>query len=163
MWYAIYFAAHLLLYVLVLRSLPAFRREGVIFAYHALSAVAVTLSVLLGPLVLGTPFSFEWAVAIIGIHGLYSTTFLELWSLAEGGYSLQILEHLDRAERLGQPADVESLRAIGAAKQANRLAGLSSVGLVRQVGGKVELTSAGRAVASVFALLAWLTNAQDGV
>jgi hypothetical protein len=89
--------------------------------------------------------------------------FLELWSLAEGGYSLQILEGLDRAERRREPADIEALRAIGAAKQGNRLAGLASVGLVREVGGRVELTGAGRLVASVFALLAWLTNVQDGV
>jgi hypothetical protein len=162
-WYAAYFAAHLLLYVAVLRSLPAFRREGVIFAYHALSAIGVTLTVLLSPLVFGTRFNLAWIVAIVAIHGVYSTTFLELWSLAEGGYSLQILEHLDRAERRGEPADLEALRAIGAAKQANRLAGLSSIGLVRQAGGRVELTGGGRLVASAFALLAWLTNAQDGV
>jgi hypothetical protein len=162
-WYAVYFAAHLLLYVVVLRTLAAFRREGVIFAYHALSAIGVTLTVLLNPLVFGSPFDLEWIVAIVAIHGLYSTTFLELWSLAEGGYSLQILERLDRSEREGAPADVDALRAIGAAKQANRLAGLSSIGLVRQAGRRVELTGAGRLVASVFALLAWLTNVQDGV
>ena len=163
MWYLVYLAAHLLLYVVVLRRLPAFRREGVIFAYHALSAVAVTLVVLLEPLVLGVPFDFERIVAVVGLHGIYSTSFLELWSLAEGGYSLQILERLDRAERRGEPADIEALRAIGAAKQGNRLAGLSSIGLVRQTAGRVELTGTGRAVASVLALLAWLTNVQDGV
>lgn len=163
MWYAVYFVAHLLLYVLVLRNLPAFRREGMIFAYHALSAIGVTLTVLLSPLVFGTRFNLEWIIAIIAIHGLYSTSFLELWSLAEGGYSLQILEQLDRSEQQGAPADVEALRAIGAAKQANRLAGLSSIGLVQQSGGHVDLTGSGRLVASVFALLAWLTNVQDGV
>jgi hypothetical protein len=162
-WYAVYFAAHLLLYVVVLRHLRTFRREAVIFAYHALSAIGVTLTVLLSPLLFGTRFNVEWIVAIVAIHGLYSTSFLELWSLAEGGYSLQILEQLDRSERQGSPADPEALRAIGAAKQANRLAGLASVGLVRQAGGRVELTGSGRLVASVFALLAWLTNVQDGV
>jgi hypothetical protein len=162
-WYAVYLAAHLLLYVLVFRRLPAFRREGVIFAYHALSAVGVTLTVLLSPLVTRTPFNLEWIVAVIAIHGIYSTTFLELWSLAEGGYSLQILEHLDRSERRGEPADLAALRAIGAAKQRNRLAGLTSIGLVRQAGGRVELTGGGRLVASAFALLAWLSNVQDGV
>lgn len=163
MWYLAYFAAHLLLYVVVLRQQPTFRREKVIFAYHALSAVGVTLAVLLEPLVLGTSYDLQWIVAIVGLHGIYSTSFLELWSLAEGGYSLQILEGLDRAERRGEPADVEALRAIGVAKQGNRLAGLSSVGLVRQTGGRVELTAAGRLLASVSALLGWLTNVQDGV
>jgi hypothetical protein len=163
LWYAAYIAAHLLLYVAVLRQRPAFRQEKVIFAYHALSAVGVTLAALVEPLVLGTPYDLQWIVAIVGLHGIYSTSFLELWSLAEGGYSLQILEELDRADRQGQPADVEALRAIGVAKQGNRLAGLASIGLVRQDGGRVGLTGAGRLVASVFALLAWLTNVRDGV
>jgi hypothetical protein len=163
LWYAAYLAAHLLLYVAVLRQRPAFRREKVIFAYHALSAVGVTLAVLVEPLVLGTPYDLQWIVAIVGLHGIYSTSFLELWSLAEGGYSLQILEELDRAERRGQPADVEALRAIGVAKQGNRLAGLASIGLVRQDGRRLELTGSGRLVGSVFALLAWLTNVRDGV
>jgi hypothetical protein len=161
--YALYLAAHLLLYVAALRHLPAFRREQTIFAYHALSALVVTVIAAIIPLAFGTGFDFEWIVAVVALHGLYSVSFLELWSLAEGGYSLQILERLDRSERQGQPANVEELRAIGAAKQSTRLAGLASVGLVRQDGGRVELTTSGRIVASLFALLAWLTNVQDGV
>jgi hypothetical protein len=166
LWYAIYLAAHLLLYIAVLRQRPAFRQEKVIFAYHAMSAVGVTLAVLLEPLVTGTPYDLQWlqwVVAIVGLHGIYSTSFLELWSLAEGGYSLQILEELDRAERRGEPANVEALRAIGVAKQGDRLAGLSSIGLVRQQESRLELTGTGRLVGSVFALLAWLTNVKDGV
>ena len=97
MWYALYLAAHLLLYVAVLRHLPAFRREQTIFAYHALSAVLVTASAVVVPLALGTGFDAEWFVAVVALHGIYSVSFLELWSLAEGGYSLQILERLDRA------------------------------------------------------------------
>lgn len=162
MWYAVYFAAHLLLYAAVLRRLSAFRREDVIFKYHALSAVAVTLAVAAGWL-LGWGMDEELAVAVVGLHGLYSVTFLELWSLAEGGYSLQILEGLAGAERRGEPPDVEALRAIGAAKQGNRLAGLASIGLVRYEDSRVGLTRAGRLVASAFALLAWLTNVKDGV
>jgi hypothetical protein len=163
LWYAIYLAAHLLLYIAVLRHRPAFRREKVIFAYHALSAAGVTLAVLIEPLVLGTPYDFQWIVAVVGLHGIYSTSFLELWSLAEGGFSLQILERLDRAERRGEPADIEALRAIGIAKQGDRLTGLASIGLVRQEGARVELTAAGRLLAAAFVLLAVLTNAQDGV
>src|SRR5215210_578880 len=124
--------------------------------------MAVTLSVV-AVWLLGWGIDLEVAVAIVGLHGLYSVTFLELWSLAEGGYSLQILEGLAGAERRGEPADIEALRAIGAAKQGNRLAGLASIGLVRYEGSRVALTGPGRLVASAFALLAWLTNVQDGV
>jgi hypothetical protein len=156
-------AAHLLLYFAVLRHLPAFRGERTIFLYHALSAIGVTLVVVVSLLVPGSGIDLEWAVAIVALHGIYSVSFLEVWSLADGGYSLQILEHVQRADRLGERPDVEALRAIGIAKQGNRLAGLAAIGLVRQEAGRVSLTAAGRVVASFFALLAWLAHTQDGV
>jgi hypothetical protein len=163
LWYAVYIAAHLLLYFVVLRHLPAFRTERTIFLYHAISAVAVSMVVFLSLFVPDSGTDFEWMVAVIALHGVYSVSFLEVWSLAEGGYSLQILEHLQGAERRGEPSDTEQLRAIGIAKQGNRLDGLASLGLVQQESGTVSLTAAGRAVASCFVLLGWLTNAQDGV
>lgn len=163
MWYAVYIAAHLVLYFAVLRHLPAFRTERTIFLYHALSAIGMSLVVVASMFVPGSDVDLIWVVAVIALHGVYSTTFLEVWSLAEGGYSLQILEQVERAERLGEGLDPEALRAIGIAKQGNRLAGLASIGLVRQEGGRVLLTGAGRVLASCFALLGWLTNVQDGV
>lgn len=163
MWYAVYLAIHLLLYAVVLRRLPAFRRERTIFAYHALSAAGVTVLALLSLFASSGGPDFEWAIAVIALHGIYSTTFLELWSLSEGGYSLQIMEHFQRAEQRGEVANVEALRAIGAAKLGNRLEGLSGAGLVRREGDSISLTGRGRLVGSFFALLAWLTHTQDGV
>jgi hypothetical protein len=162
-WYGLYMAAHLLLYFAVLRHLPAFRTERTIFLYHAVSAVGVTLVVVASLLMPGSGADLEWAVAVVALHGIYSVSFLEVWSLADGGYSLQILEHVERANRLGEQPDVEALRAIGIAKQGNRLAGLAAIGLVRQEAGRLSLTAPGRVVASCFALLAWLTHTQDGV
>lgn len=133
------------------------------FAYHALSAIGVTVAVVVGVFVAGPGADLYEAVAIIALQGIYSVSFLEVWSLAEGGYSLQIVEHLARAERLGQPADMDALRAIGVAKQGNRLDGLASLGLLRRSADAVELTTVGRLVATTFAFLAWLTYARDGV
>jgi hypothetical protein len=163
LWYAVYGAAHLLLYVAALRTLPAFRRERSIFAYHAISALGVTLAAVVGAVAAGSDADIYWVIAVIALHGIYSTSFLEIWSLAEGGYSLQILELLARADRGGERVDVEALRAIGVAKQSNRLAGLVGIGLVRHEGSHVVLTGFGRAVASLFTLLATLTHVQDGV
>ena len=156
-------AAHLLLYFAVLRHRPAFRGERTIFLYHAISAIGVTLVVLASLFVPGSGADLEWAVAIIALHGIYSISFLEVWSLADGGYSLQILEHLQSADRRGEPPDVEVLRGIGIAKQGNRLGGLIDAGLVRQDAEHVSLTPRGRMVASCFAFLAWLTHTRDGV
>jgi hypothetical protein len=163
LWYAVYIVAHLVLYFAVLRHLPAFRRERNIFLYHALSAIGVSLVAVVSLFVPDSGVDLVWVIGVIALHGVYSTTFLEVWSLADGGYSLQILEHLERADRLGQAHDAEALQAIGIAKQGSRLAGLASIGLVQQDAGRVSLTPRGRLVASCFALLAWLTNVQDGV
>jgi hypothetical protein len=162
-WYIAYLILHLLLYVLVLRRLITFRREIVIFAYHAVSIIVVGAAVLAGVVLTWATADVYEAVAIVALHAIYSISFLEVWSLSEGGYSLQIMEHLALAERQNRPADLEALRAIGIAKQGNRLDGLASVGLVRQTDATVELTTAGRLVATVFAGLAWLTHVRDGV
>jgi hypothetical protein len=163
LWYLAYLLAHLLLYFAVLRRFTQFRLERTIFLYHATSAVCVSLIVLATWFVPGSGVDLEWVVAVIAMHGIYSISFLELWSLADGGYSLQILEHVQRAERHGDRPDDEALRAIGIAKQGDRLTGLIGAGLVRQDADRLSLTVSGRAVASVFALLAWLTHTQDGV
>ena len=93
-------AAHLVLYFAVLRHLPAFRTERTIFLYHALSALGVSLVAIASLFVPGSEADLAWVVAVIALHGIYSTTFLEVWSLAEGGFSLQIVEHIERAKRL---------------------------------------------------------------
>lgn len=172
-----YIVAHLLLYLVVLRRLPSFRLERTIFLYHMVSALVVTVAALAEALLgsgttgggfgvalgSGTLPAFEAAVAVIALHGIYSISFLEVWSLAQGGYSLQIMKLLEDAERRSERVDVEALRAIGAAKQSDRLAGLIGAGLVRARGARVELTAVGRLLAAFFALLAWLICLDDGV
>lgn len=169
-WSVVYVVGHLLLYVLVLRRRDAFRSERVIFRYHVLSALLLTAVALTGLaatvagwLAPGSGVNLDTAVAVVALHGTYSLSFLEVWSLAEGGYSLQILEHVRSAEQAGRPLDVAALRAIGSAKQASRLDGLGRLGLVRQHGEQIELTGVGRVIAAVLASIAWLTNVQDGV
>ncbi len=163
LWYVGYMAAHLLLYILVLRRLPPFRREAIIFAYHALSTAVAVMAVVVQAVLDGPQADLYMVVAVIALHGIYSVSFLEVWSLSEGGYSLQIMEHLADAERQGKPVDMDALQAIGIAKQGNRLDGLAGLGLVRQSHDAVELTTAGRLLASLFAGLAWLTHVRDGV
>jgi hypothetical protein len=160
-WFALYIAVHLALYFAVLRHIHAFGSERTIFLYHAISAVGVTLVALASLFVPGSGVDLEWAIAVIAMHGIYSTTFLEVWSLAQGGYSLLILEHMKRAELGGKKPDVEVLRGIGASKLGNRLTALAEAGLVRQDGERVSLTAAGKVVASFFALLAWITQTRD--
>ena len=154
-----YLAAHLALYCLVLRHRPAFSREIGIFLYHLMSAAGTALVLLLG-VVLGPPGALDLATAvgIVALHGIYSLSFLELWSLSEGGYSLAIMAHVDRARSRGRLVSLEAVHRIGWSKQANRLDGVERLGLIRRERGHVALTPLGRVVAWGLALIAWAAN-----
>ena len=160
-WCSIYALAHLSVYFLLLRRRPAFERERVVFGYHFVSCLAlagVTGLLLLLP---DGPVDVAAAVGCVAIHGIYSTSFLELWSLAQGGYSLQILEAVGRLSRTGGGVDRTVLRALGEAKRSGRLDGLVGLGLVRRTGRAVSLTGAGRRVAELLALIVWLANVRE--
>jgi hypothetical protein len=159
---AAYLLAHLALYALVLRNLRPFSREPVIFLYH-LASVAGTVLVL-GALLLAGPddgVSLAAAVGVVALHGIYSTSFLELWSLSEGGYSLAIMAHVEERRSRGLPVVLEGLRDIGRSKQSARLGGIERLGLVRRAGGRVSLTPAGSVVAAGLAVVAWAARIRE--
>jgi hypothetical protein len=142
---AAYLLGHFIFYVAVLRRLRRLQKEFWIFLYHAWSAVGLLVSLL----VVSAP-----AVAIAGclsLHGIYSLSFLELWSLSEGGYSLAILRRVQAAS--GGAISQESLAPIGSAKKSRRIASLMRLGLVARSGSTIRLTPGGRAVAAGLRLL----------
>ena len=94
-------------------------------------------------------------VAAIALHGIYSLSFLELWSLAEGSYSLSILEHIEQATRRGEAVDVSGLEGLGVSKKEQRLGSLERLGLIQDTADQVSLTHGGRKVARVLASVAW--------
>jgi hypothetical protein len=97
------------------------------------------------------------AAALLSLHGLYSLSFLELWSLAEGGYSLSILTHIDRGAGRAL-VEVSALKEIGGSKKQSRLLDLKRLGLVERADERLRLTRRGQLVAAVLAGLAWLAN-----
>src|SRR5204863_6667806 len=124
--------------------------------YHAVSAVVLT--VLAPGLWLVGVIDFATLVGLVSLHGLYSMSFLELWSLSQGGYSLQILDLIERSEAAGAPVAFAALCDIGASKRAGRLGGIERLGLVQRDGNRVSLTGPGWTVASVLAAFAWAAN-----
>jgi hypothetical protein len=158
-WGAAYLAGHLGVYFLVVRHARATSRELAIFLYHLASAAGTALVLLLA-LLAGPPGGpdLATAVGIVALHGIYSTSFLELWSLSEGGYSLTIMAHVERARARRHPVHVAGLRQLGRWKQATRLGGLERLGLIRRERGHVALTPLGRVVAWGLALIAWAAN-----
>jgi hypothetical protein len=158
-----YLLSHLLVYALVLRHSVGFRSEKGIFLFHFVSALLVTVMAAGYALFEPTPASFGWAgvVLIVSLHGIYSLSFLELWSLAQGGYSLSILASIN-AHASGTQPDFSKLERIGKMKLEDRIRSLEKLGLIKVQGAEIVLTGRGSvAAAAMHGLLAWVGRATD--
>ena len=97
------------------------------------------------------------AVALVATHGIYSISFLELWSLSEGSYSIGILNELASGPARSKAALIDARSQIGSTKKANRLQILSRFGIVIGEEDCWRLTTRGRYLASFLQALNWLT------
>jgi hypothetical protein len=151
-----FLALHLLAYVLVARHRPCFQRERGIFLYHAVpAAVAVACAVGLAVARPG-PAGLCRLLIAISLQGIYSLSFLELWSLSQGGYSLTILSRLAAAG--GAASALGPLEQVGAGKRAGRVAGLLRLRLIRAQGDRFTLTRPGRLVARALRCVRRMAN-----
>jgi hypothetical protein len=156
-----YLALHLAAYFVYLRHLPSFRQEATIFRYHALSSCIFSAAALLPGLIGVDARLLVAGLGLVMLHGLYSITFLELWSISQIGYSIVILAEVERHGTATAEALVRDLARIGEAKKAGRLQSLGALGLVRLEGGRYRLTGRGRILAGAIGTLRWLANYAD--
>jgi D-glycero-D-manno-heptose 1,7-bisphosphate phosphatase len=157
-WFFIYLPVHLVFYALVARQLRWFRREMGILLYHAVPATVAAVLALGFFLAQPGYETFCQAAVVISLQGIYSMSFLELWSLTQGGYSLTILHSVQSA---GGDASADSLAAlgqIGTGKQTDRLGGLCRLRLACYQGDTFTLTRFGRVSAFFLWCLARLVN-----
>ena len=154
----VWIAIHFLVYALWLRNTAFFRREAAIFGYHTASFAALLTVVALTAWIVPGLVDFAPFCAAGAMHAIYSITFLELWSLAEGSISGRILTRFLKAGRPLALADVEHLIAYGAQKKDLRLASAHNLALIAKNGAHWILTPRGRIVATVIRLFAWLNN-----
>jgi hypothetical protein len=156
--FAAYLVAHFAAYVLVVRRLDTFRTERGIFLYHFVSAVIACSSAALAGFLEQEGFGLAGFVIVLSLHGVYSLSFLELWSLAQGGYSLSIIASIAHAEATGVEPDFSGLAAIGVAKQDDRIFALERLELVATSNGLISLTSRGGTIALALQLLhSWVS------
>lgn len=157
----LYLPTHLTLYFIACRNQPAFRTERGILLFHLVSACALTLGAGSWAF-LANPFSTSLlaaGVAAIFAHGIYSLTFLELWTLSQISFSQEVL---DRATSSGiSRTALDELAAIGDRKRVERIAGLHKSGLIVLRKGKWALTGRGRIVASGLAAVQALPSVQS--
>ena len=134
---------HFLIYAIFLRKNPFFYKERNIFLYQALSFAAhVVVSSFLAA---AGRVSWSFVAASAALHGIYSLSFLEMWALSDGGYSLRILDQINRQ---GTFADFKSLETLGASKKQYRLDSLKRLGFLRADPEGLALTPRGRAAAA---------------
>jgi hypothetical protein len=137
---------NLMLFVSLRRCLL---QERSIFLFQLTSFVAMAaVFVVMSPRLQLQPIVAAGAIAM---HGIYSLSFLELWSLAQGGYSLALLRSLT-AGTLDRGDLVDRLAAIGERKRRDRLVGLQSGGLVTRTE-PLALTPRGRVLAGIARLI----------
>ena len=153
-----YLSIHFLLYALVLRNRRFFYQEKNIFLYHAISFLGV--SVAGAGLVVWEPAMLGRAIGAVSLHGIYSLSFLELWALSDGGYSLRILDQMDQR---GVAADFKSLEVLGASKKKYRLSSLERLGLLTPHPAGWMLTSRGRAVAGFLSFFVFISKQKERV
>jgi hypothetical protein len=149
---------HILAYFAVCRHLQIFRQEKVIFLYHLSSFVVVVGIFGIRCCWLPSLNNLFELVFAFAVHGIYSLSTLELWTLAEGGYSLSILMEFETARRNGTERNVNKIASIGDSKKVNRLSGLEKMGLLTQTGDTVTITGLGAKIAGILGLIVWLAN-----
>jgi hypothetical protein len=152
---------HFCFYVAILRNWPVFQTEIGIFLYHLVSSAIFVAAAIVILLIRRDDATFAFACALVAAHGIYSISFLELWSLAQGSYSLSIMGRGIAGEAPYRNELVESFSRIGNMKKADRLSGLERSQVVRLEGSVWRLSGAGVPVAAFLRGLLWLANIKE--
>jgi hypothetical protein len=155
-----YLVLHFLLYAAELRWRPPFQTERGIFVYHLVSALLFVTAAFAALAVHRSDAAVAVAIGLIAAHGIYSISFLEIWSLTQGSYSVAVISGVAAGANLSRGATIEVYARIGDAKKGDRLSMLSKLSLVRRVGDCWQLLPRGRFLAKLFRAVLWLADVQ---
>lgn len=155
-----FITAHVLAYIAVFRYLRAFAAERTIVIYHGIAFAAVFAVVAIA-FARGS-LGFAAACGMLALQYLYSLSFLELWTLAEGSYSLQILLRVSRQTSISREDILASCEAIGADKKRNRLDDLQSLKLIaKSPDGTFRLSLMGKMLVDMLSFIMRLTTIRE--
>lgn len=157
----LFLVAHFAAYAAHFRNQVFFRTERGILLFHLAPALAVPVGVLMATADQGPAMAALLTFSAAAAHGIYSLTFLELWALAEGSFSLPILRAIRAGGNGGAAAVVAELTALGDRKKAKRARSLLELSLASEKAGVLRLTPRGRLVAMLFHVLRRLANLSD--
>lgn len=155
-----YVLAHFIFYCYKGRNFKVLQTENGIFAFHFYSFCFLGLISLVMSYNLTSNSVLPIFMICCGLHGIYSLSFLEMWSLSQGGFSVGVLQSapitLD-----GNSLVLHKLENIGDIKFASRIGSLNKLGLIRQVDNNIYLTTIGSIGTKFFYLIGKLTNIKD--
>lgn len=149
-----YVGLHFATYAVIGRHHPLLQTERGIFAWHAISYLLALLLAAFTALLQPPAAALILCGLLAGLHGIYSLSFLEIWSLTQGSYSLQLLSRIEHCGPL-TAAEVPGAADIGSQKQQDRAAAIRRLGLARIDG---RLTPAGRISAQGLRAILWLSH-----
>jgi hypothetical protein len=152
---------HVVGYFVFWRHVRVFGNERTIFLYHLVSFVLCCSVFALRVCYPDTQDVVMELLFVAATHGIYSLSFLELWSLSEGGYSLRILTELEEARKTGRCSDLDEFERIGDKKKHSRLGGLQALGMLRPEASHVTLTKVGSVVAQFLGVIAMMANVKN--
>jgi hypothetical protein len=149
-----YVGLHFTTYALAGRHHPVLQTERGIFAWHAISYLLALLLAACTVLLQSPAEALILGGLLAGLHGIYSLSFLEIWSLTQGSYSLQLLSRIEQCGPMTAD-EVPGAAGIGSQKQQDRAGALCRLGLARMDG---RLTPAGWIAAQGLRAILWLSH-----
>jgi hypothetical protein len=131
-----------------------------ILAYHGVAFVVV-LGVVIAAFADGA-IGFAAVAGLLALQFIYSISFLELWSLAQGSYSLQMLMQVSQQGSMTRDDVVDACETIGAEKKRHRLDNLLTFGLAtKSADGHIELSTIGAVVANLLRIIMRFTAIRE--
>jgi hypothetical protein len=149
-------AIHLFIYLVALRR--RLRTEVAIFLFHLVPTLTMFVCSVIFVLISMTEERVASAITLISTNGIYSLTFLELWSLSQISYSREVLVKVKSGHLLSISSYTDELAAIGDKKRTERLIALCNMGLLSRTKDVYGLSMRGIFIAKALQLLNWLPN-----
>lgn len=145
----LYILCHLAFYLLYGKKIMVLGTERGIFLFHFLSfCFLVTVSISIS-YILHLDKSVITGMAVAGMHGIYSLTFLELWALLQGGYLIRVLKFAP---------NLKGLEELGDRKLNERLISIQKLGLISVRDDVVSITFFGKIISSLLFTVVKLCN-----
>jgi hypothetical protein len=145
-------------YFFYYRNLKVGRTEKGMFLYQLISLLILTAITFLLMHSYGFSSLIKSLIIAISLHSIYSLSFLEIWSLSEGGYSLQILQIIYKNQGSLPENSYKSLVRVGEDKKIKRLVSLEQLGLITYDGNTILLTKNGNIASYIVLFFRRLSN-----